>query len=372
MKYFTDEIQQFFSHLENTRRVRTLKAPPAGMTDLCSNDYLCLSRDERLIAALREGIELYGAGSTASRLVSGHRDVFGELETSYAHWVDAEDALFFANGYAANVGTLSAILDAGYAAFADRLCHASLLDGVRLSGARKVYFQHNDLNHLESLLRKAPEKRRIIISESLFSMDGDFAPVTELCELADRYGALLYIDDAHALGVYGDQGKGLSTGADIRVGTFGKALGLEGAMVAGGALLKKFLVHTARTFVFSTAPMPAIAHAGLRAIDLVRKMNNERRELQAVSEKLRHDLHAQGINTGLSRSQIIPALCDSEASALDLASALQTAGYHVKAIRPPTVRQSRLRISLNAGVTPDVARRFAEALVTALRPANQK
>ena len=266
MEFFTEDVRKFFLHLENTHRVRTLKEPPPGLTDLCSNDYLCLSKDARIITALKDGIDIDGAGSTASRLVSGHRDVFSALEGAYAKWVGSEDGLFFANGYAANVGALSAIMDGSYAAVADRLCHASLMDGIRLSGARKVYFHHNDLDHLEALLKKAPEKKRMIVTESLFSMDGDFAPMADLVALAKKYLALLYVDDAHALGVYGNAGSGLSLGADFRVGTFGKALGLEGAVVATDALSKRYLLHTARTFVFSTAPLPALAHAALEAI----------------------------------------------------------------------------------------------------------
>ena len=361
MSFFTDDVHKFLTHLENTDRVRTLKPPPENLIDLCSNDYLCLSKDARITAALKTGIDLYGAGSTASRLVNGHREVFSELEAAYAEWVGSEDGLFFANGYVANVGSLSAIMDGSYAAFADRLSHASLMDGIRLSGARKVYFHHNDLNHLEELLKKAPEKRRMIITESLFSMDGDFAPVADLVQLAQKYSALLYVDDAHALGVYGNLGSGLSAGADFRVGTFGKALGLEGAVVATTALAKKYLLHTARTFVFSTAPLPAIAYAALAAIGIGQGMDRERLEIQSVSAQLRSGIAALGYSTGNSASHIIPLLCASEAEALSAAEALLGAGYHVKAIRPPTVKQSRLRISVNAGITRANADHFLQA-----------
>lgn len=373
MGFFTDDVQKFLAHLESTHRVRTLKEPPKDLIDLCSNDYLCLSKDHRITAALKAGVDLYGAGSTASRLVSGHRDVFSELEAAYADWVGSEDGLFFANGYAANVGSLSAIMDGSYAAFADRLSHASLMDGIRLSGARKVYFHHNDLNHLEELLKKAPEQRRMIVTESLFSMDGDFAPMADLVQLAQKYSALLYVDDAHALGLFGNAGSGLSAGADFRVGTFGKALGLEGAVIGTSALAKKYLLHTARTFVFSTAPMPAIAHAALAAIGIVRGMDRERVEIQAVSAHLRSGIAGLGYSTGNSASHIIPLLCTSEAEALSAANALLGAGYHVKAIRPPTVKQSRLRISVNAGLSADAAERFLQALSGSLGPiAGQK
>lgn len=362
MNFFTTDVQKFLAHLESTHRVRTLKEPPRGLLDFCSNDYLCLSKDPRITEALKAGIDIYGAGSTASRLVSGHRDVFSALEATYAKWVGSEDGLFFANGYAANVGSLSAIMDGSYAAFADRLCHASLMDGIRLSGARKVYFHHNDLGHLEDLLKKATEKKRMIVTESLFSMDGDFAPMADLVVLAKKHSALLYVDDAHALGIYGNAGCGLSQGADFRVGTFGKALGLEGAAVATDSLTKKYLVHTARTFVFSTAPVPALAHAALEAIRIVQGMDAERQQIHAVAEQIRNGAEALGYPTGKSQSHIIPLLCESEATALSAAEKLVGAGYHVKAIRPPTVKQSRLRISVNAGIDKMVAAGFLKGL----------
>lgn len=362
MNFFTDDIRKFLAHLESTHRVRTLKVPPGNLIDLCSNDYLCLSQDQRIISALKTGLDLYGAGSTASRLVSGHRDIFTELEAAYAQWVGTEAGLFFANGYAANVGTLSGILDGSYAAFADRLSHASLVDGVRLSGARKVYFKHNDMNHLEDLLKKSTEKRRMIITESLFSMDGDVAPMPDLLELSKKYSALLYVDDAHALGVCGTAGSGLSHGADFRIGTFGKALGLEGAVVATSELAKKYLVHMARTFVFSTAPLPAIAHAAITAIELVQGMDAERAQIQQTSAYIRSAIKDMGYSTGLSASHIIPLLCESESAALRAADALALAGFHAKAIRPPTVKQSRLRISVNAGINRVAADQFLQAL----------
>lgn len=368
MQFFEQQLDDFFSLIARTARERRLIAPPAPSDafDLSSNDYLCLSRHPQIHAALKQGIDLFGAGSTASRLVAGHRDIFSELEEVYAKWVGSDDALFFANGYAANVGTLTAILDGAYAAFTDRLCHASLLDGVRLSGARKVYFRHNDLSHLEELMSKATEKKRIIIVESLYSMDGDFAPLPALFDLAQRHGALLYVDDAHALGVWGEDGQGLAAGhwgrADFSVGTCGKALGLEGAFVATSSRVKKYLIHNARTFVFSTAPLPAIASAAVAAIRLARTLAGERQRIAEVATFLRAELKRLGYSTLASSSQIIPLLCASERDALEKARRLVEAGFYVKAIRPPTVKESRIRISVNSGITLDTARRFITAL----------
>lgn len=349
---FTDQdLDSFFEKLNSTNRERQLSEPNVDAVDLCSNDYLCLSKHPKLTHALHEGIYLYGAGSTASRLVRGHRAVFDALEKKMASWLNAPAALFFANGYAANVGTLSALCDASYECFIDRLAHASLVDGVRLSGAKKIYFRHNDRAHLEELLKKSKSPRKVIVTESIFSMDGDRAPMDTLETLAARHEALLYVDDAHAVGVCGDEGRGLASSAvDLRVITLGKALGLEGALVLANKKLRRFLLHQARTFVFSTAPLPAIVHAALTAVDLVREMQNERALIERYSQMLREKIASLGFSYGLSSTHIVPLLLENEKAALDRAEILEKKGFHVKAIRPPTVKESRLRFSLNAGL----------------------
>jgi len=363
MDFFDRDLAAFFESLKKHNRERALEVAPEGSVDLCSNDYLCLSRDAEVIRALKDGIDRYGAGSTASRLIRGHREVFDALESEFAGWVGAEAALFFANGYAANVGCLSAICDASYDVFIDRLAHASLVDGVRLSGARKIYFRHNDLEHLESLLAKSRAAKKIIVTESLFSMDGDRAPLAEIAALKEKYRALLYADDAHAIGVYGEKGRGLAgPECDFRVATMGKALGLEGALVATSAAARKFLMHSARTFVFSTAPLPAIAYAGLTALRRAQAMGNERHHLQQLADTLRIKIAGTGYSTGASTTHIIPVLCASESEALSLAAKMQNAGLHVRAIRPPTVKESRLRISLNTAITESIINRIVDVL----------
>lgn len=363
MDFFDRDITAFFETIQKTNRERQLEVAAPGSIDLCSNDYLCLSRHPALVTALKEGIDRYGAGSTASRLIRGHRDVFDALETKFAAWVGAEAALFFANGYAANVGCLSAICDASYDVFIDRLAHASLVDGVRLSGARKVYFRHNDLVHLGELLAKSKAKKKLIVTESLFSMDGDRAPLADIAALKEKYGALLYADDAHAIGVYGETGGGLAgPECDFRVATLGKALGLEGALIAASSRARKFLLHNARTFVFSTAPLPAVAYAALTAIELAQRMQQERAHIAALAMALRKAVASSGFSTGTSTSHIVPVLCGSETEALNLAARMQQAGLHIKAIRPPTVKESRLRISLNAGITSDILKKIAGLL----------
>ncbi|TGJ99246.1 8-amino-7-oxononanoate synthase [Leptospira semungkisensis] len=354
---FLSQLPAYFSRLESQKRVRTLD-PPTGL-DFCSNDYLGLSQNPKLLEALKEGIDLYGAGSTASRLVRGHRSVFEELESEFSNWVHAESSLFLANGYAANVGAISCVADPSYLIFCDRKNHASLMDGVRLSGGKKVYYRHSDLNHLEELLQKySGHANKMIVTESIFSMDGDSSDLSSLIHLKEKYGCLLYLDEAHSIGVFGEKGAGLSSAQvpsqisniDFRMSTFGKALGLEGAMISTSSDARKYLLHSARTFVFSTAPLPAIAHAGLSAIRLVKEMDAEREKVLSHSEYLRSRLHKLGKDTGNSSSQIVPILLGSEAIALDLADKLAKSGFQAKAIRPPTVDVSRIRVSINAKV----------------------
>ncbi|AFM14334.1 aminotransferase class I/II-fold pyridoxal phosphate-dependent enzyme [Turneriella parva] len=358
MQAFTKQVENFLLHAEKTNRLRSLEAPPENLIDLCSNDYLGLAKHRRIKDALKTGVDLYGGGSTASRLVRGHRGIFAQVERQTAEWLGGEAALFFANGYAANVGALSAICDSSYVAFIDRLAHASLVDGVRLSGAQKVYFRHNDMQHLGELLAKHRATKAIIITESLFSMDGDMAPAGALIDLKTKFDALLYIDDAHGIGVYGDAGCGLSPReADFRVITFGKALGLEGAAIVCSDASRSYLLHNARTFVFSTAPMPAILHAAAVAIELVKGMQGERERLQQVSATIRNAV--KDAARMKSSSHIVPLICESEAAALELAGRFAAAGFHTRAIRPPTVKESRVRLSLNSNLTAEQAAQIA-------------
>ncbi|TGM86467.1 aminotransferase class I/II-fold pyridoxal phosphate-dependent enzyme [Leptospira licerasiae] len=367
---FFSELPAFFSRLESQNRIRTLD-PPSGL-DLCSNDYLGLSTHPEVIQALKEGIDIYGAGSTASRLVRGHRTVFDELENDFSDWVQSEDSLFFANGYAANLGTISCVADPSYTIFCDRKNHASLMDGVRLSGAKKVYYKHSDLNDLENSLKKYQgTKHKMIVTESVFSMDGDKTDISALIDLKEKYGALLYIDEAHAIGLFGKDGAGVSleksisrtSEIDFRMSTLGKALGLEGAVISTSKDARKYLLHSARTFVFSTGPLPAIAHAGRVAIRLAKLMNKERSILEENSEFFRTSLHRIGYNTGNSNTQIIPMLMGSEEQALELSSILYQNGFQAKAIRPPTVDISRIRVSLNS----KIARKDLEKFIQLVR-----
>ncbi len=363
MQAFTKQIGDFLRHAESTHRLRTLEVVPPGLIDLSSNDYLGLSQHPRLKDALKTGVDIYGAGSTASRLISGHREIFTKVEAQLADWLHGESALIFANGYAANVGAISAICDSSYVALIDRLAHASLVDGVRLSGARKVYYRHNDMDHLAELLEKHQAAKCIIITETLFSMDGDFAPFGELVQLKNQSGALLYIDDAHGIGVYGESGNGLSpVEADFRVITFGKALGLEGAAIICSHAGRTYLLHNARTFVFSTAPMPAILYAAAEVIKLIQSMGAEREKLRRTSALIRTAV--RDLAKLKSASHIVPLICDSEAAALALSKKFAAAGFYARAIRPPTVKESRVRLSLNANLGSAEVERVAELVRT--------
>jgi 8-amino-7-oxononanoate synthase len=356
----------FQQHLETIRlknRYRVLKEP-FGI-DFSSNDYLGLYDNPILENAFLKGIELYGLGSTASRLIRGHRDVFETTEEKFAHWVGSENSLYLANGFIANISLLDTICDKDTVVFSDRLNHASILDGIRLAGVDCRYYRHLDMNHLEELLKKYEQtKRKIIVSETVFSMDGDLCDTNHLLELKQKYGAVLILDEAHAVGVFGDDGKGLCgdkqnfdekklAQIDFRIYTCGKSMGLQGAFIACSTLAKEYFINTMRGFIFSTAPMPALMYALSTSIDLIIGMDKERKKVLELANLFRQKAIDAGYNTLQSKSQIIPVITGTEEKALQLASFLQKKGFDTRAIRPPTVKESRLRVSINAKRTEE-------------------
>jgi len=364
--------------LEAQLQLRNL-THPAGI-DLCSNDYLGLSADPRLRQAVVEALE-HGAAiaSTGSRLLSGNAPVWEDLEAEFAAFVGAESTLFFTSGYAANLGLLSALLGPDDVVFSDSSNHASLIDGIRLSHARKVIFPHLDLNFLEDHLERAVAVRgqKFIIIESLFSMEGDRAPLREIAALAARHGAEIIVDEAHATGVFGPQGRGLVAEAGLSgrvlasVHTCGKALASAGAFVACPKTLKLFLVNHARTFIFSTALPPYVAFQIRAAIGFAREADEQRTRLFSLAASLRARLSEAGLNTGWSDSPIVPVLLGSNELALAAASRLRAEGFAIRAIRPPTVPPgtARLRLSLYAGLSATDCERLSRALPEACRPA---
>ena len=331
------------------------------LVNFASNDYLGLSLHPALIAASRAYSEKYGAGVAASRLVTGEHPAFAELETRIARAKNQPAALVMASGYQTNLTAVAALADKEVAGrpvsiLADRLAHHSLLQGAQLSGARLSRFQHNDCDHLEKLLRARTDKGDfcLIVTESVFGMDGDLADLARIGDLARRYGALLYVDEAHATGVFGARGYGLcedfSDLVDVAMGTFGKALGGFGSYLACAPDIREFLIPRCGGLVYSTGLPPAVLGAMDAALTLVPQLAAERKNLLAQAARLRAALLAQGWNCGASASQIVPVRIGAESDALALAAELDKAGFLVPAIRPPTVPagSSRLRLSLSA------------------------
>ena len=364
--------------LEAGGLLRSLR-PPAGI-DLSSNDYLGLARHPRLIEQFIEGVRREGCGSTGSRLLRGERQAFDDVERRFADFKGADRALYFSTGYLANLAVLTALPEAGDVILSDASNHASLIDGARLSRARTIVFPHNDVDAVRQALDGLPAGGvRFVVVESLFSMDGDVAPLAAYADLCAAAGAVLVVDEAHAVGVFGPRGTGLSEDIGVRhpsdpyvtINTVGKALGASGAFVAAPAWAIEYLVQRARPFIFSTAAPPAIAAAVHASLDLVRDEPERRARLLARSRYLRDALRAAGIDAPAGTSQIIPVYLGDNQRACLVAEALQRDGFDVRAIRPPSVPSgtARLRLSLNAELPEATLDRFVAALGVALKEA---
>jgi 8-amino-7-oxononanoate synthase len=368
--------------LQDHSQFRSLDIP-AGIS-LCSNDYLALAADPRLKHAVLAAIEsCERIGSTGSRLLSGNSRDWEVIESEFANFVGAESALYFTSGYTANVGLLSSILRPNDIVFSDALNHASLIDGIRPSRARKFIYPHGDLRFLEHALQQNANASgaNIIVTESIFSMEGDIVPLAEILHLAEQHGAYVIVDEAHAIGVRGAQGRGLVAELTAElpnrsrvlatVYTCGKALASIGAFVCCSRTVKDFLVNHARNFIFSTAAPPYIAHQIRAALDLARAADNRRKHLAQIAATLRAELSAAGLDCGSSTSHIIPIILGSNETALHVASQLQSAGFAVKAIRPPTVAPgtARIRLSLTSAISFEDVHRLSRALVNAVSAA---
>jgi len=371
------ELERDLAGLRARDQLRSL-AQITGV-NLCSNDYLGLADDARLKEAVLQAVaSSVRVGGTGSRLLSGHDPVWDELEEEFAEFAGTKAALYFANGYAANLGLLSSVLGKGDLVFSDALNHASLIDGIRLSGARKEIYPHRDLNALEGALRlhESEPCRKLIVTESVFIMDGDIADVQALQKLAERYGASLVVDEAHATAVHGPDGSGivaeqrLTHEAFATVHTCGKALASAGAFVCGSLALREFLINHARTLIFTTAMPPYMAWQIRAALRLARGMETEREVLQANSAELIASLRGVGWDVSRSASQIVPVIIGSNEEALSAATFLQEQGFAVRAIRPPTVPAgtARLRLSLTARVSREQVTGIRAALQNWRRP----
>jgi len=351
---------------DERRRLRPFALAPGGrlrsdageFLDFSSNDYLGLSLHPLLVERACEWTRRHGAGAGASRLVTGTSAPHLAVEARLAAFKGTEAALLFASGWQANAAVLAALLKAAPDAvvLTDRLIHASLHHGIAAAGARQVRFRHNDLDHLEALLaaREGRGGPRIIVTESVFSMDGDVADLPRLAGIARAHDAFLYLDEAHATGVLGPGGAGLSAalpgGVDLVMGTFSKAMGSFGAYVAGSRLLCDYLVNACGGLIFTTAPPPGVLGAIDAALDLLPGMDAERAHLAHIAGHVRDGLRAMGFDTGASATQIIPAIVGAAGDALALAARLEEEGILAAAIRPPTVPagSSRLRLALRA------------------------
>jgi len=342
-----------------------------------SNDYLGLAADPRLARSAKDAIDQYGFGSGASPLITGRSAAQEALEEQLAQFKNTESAITFSSGFAANAGTVAALADRGDIIFSDAKNHASIIDGTRASRATVRVYPHGDVDYLDNLLNQSQNfRRRLIVTDSLFSMDGDFAPLAELVQLAETHQAMLMVDEAHATGVCGEHGRGvcelfgLEAQVPIRVGTFSKALGGHGGFVVGSRPLIDWLLNRARPFVFSTAAPAANFAAMQTALDIVGEEPFRRRELAELADHLRAELRSQGWQLGASESHIVPVIVGTEAYVTELSGRLAEKGMLVPGIRPPTVPDGEclLRISLCYGHT----RQHVSDLVMALDAFRQR
>ncbi|WP_435627479.1 8-amino-7-oxononanoate synthase [Candidatus Ferrigenium straubiae] len=360
------------------RQRRTIDSPqsPHIMVDgssylsFCSNDYLGLANHPRLIAALQQGARQHGVGAGAAHLVSGHSAAHYQLEGALAAFVGKPAALLFSTGYMANLGTVQALAGKGDTVFADKLNHASLNDAMLLSRAEMKRYRHNDMAQLASLLEQKQSGRKLIITDAVFSMDGDLAPLPELLALCERHDAWLFIDDAHGFGVLGTQGRGslahfgMASKRIIYMATLGKAAGVFGAFVAAEQVVIDTLINHARSYVYTTATPPALASAVLESLQLIREGDELRAHLRGLVAQLRGGLADLPWKLMPSDTAIQPLLIGDNEAALELSTGLRERGIWVAAIRPPTVPQgtARLRITLSAAHGEDDVKLLIEAL----------
>lgn len=340
----------------------TLEQEGKTLLHFSSNNYLGLAGHPTLKSAAIKAIQDWGVGGGASRLVSGNSRLYFELETRIAKFKNTESALVFPSGYAANIGSIGALAQKHDLIFADRLCHASLIDGARLSKATLRVYRHKDTEQLAKLLRRKKKKEQtLIITDGVFSMDGDIAPLAEILRLAEEFDALIYLDDAHATGVLGSNGRGtcdhfgLSSPRIIQMGTLSKALGSLGGFIATDRVFIEYLINKARPFIYTTALPPALLATALAGFDLIENDPEIRNRLWQLTRHVRTQINQMGFNTCGSETPIIPILIGPTETALTFSQKFLEEGIYIPAIRPPTVPDgtSRLRISLMATHTDE-------------------
>ncbi len=385
----TDFVQHELDFLETLHQRRSLKrleqesaarVSYSGkiLINFSSNDYLGLASHPRVKAAAQEAIDRYHASAASSRLICGNLEVHERLEAEIARFKQREAALVFSSGYLANLGILAALAGENDQIFSDALNHASIIDGCRLSRAQVLVYRHRDLDHLESLLRQAPPaRRRLLVSDAVFSMGGDIVDLPDLVRLARAHDCLLILDEAHATGVLGQTGHGtvehfaaqgmISAGeqcVNLEMGTLSKAVGSFGGFVACSASMREFLINKARSFIFSTALPPASAGAGIEGLRLIEEEPFRRKTLWQHFGSLKHQLEAHGFDVSGAQTPILPLTFGEEAFALHMSQQLAAMGYFVPAIRPPSVPKgtSRLRITLSAAHSAEEVKGLGDAL----------
>jgi 8-amino-7-oxononanoate synthase len=380
LKQFSD-IPAFLAERDKqhlTRRRLLLQSPQSvtpvingeSLLSFCSNDYLGLANHPDIAAAMKLAIDNCGVGSGASHLIDGHHQEHELLEQELAEFTGREAALVFSTGYMANIGVMAALMNRGDSILQDKLNHASLIDGAQLAQSKLLRYRHNDVDHLHSQLLIASGKK-LVVTDGVFSMDGDCAPLQNVCEAASNQNAWVMVDDAHGVGVLGPQGSGLvnhlgltSKDVPLLVGTLGKAFGTSGAFVAGDQEVIDYLLQTARTYIYTTATPPAIAAATRASLKLVKQADDRRKHLTELIAALRSGVQSLGLELMPSETPIQPIVVGSNEDVLRISQALKDRGILVTAIRPPTVPvgSARLRITLSAEHSFEQVDRLLNAL----------
>ena len=380
---FLKDLQRQLDELQHTHQLRqcrtvtSAQGPVVTMDDgsekvlLCSNNYLNLADDPRIKQAATEALDQYGFGAAASRLISGTMRPHVELEQAFAAFLHQEAALYFPSGWTANGALLTTLPQQGDLVLIDRFDHASIIDAVKASDADFHTYRRNQPERLEKYLADGKYKNRFIVTESVFSMDGDVANLRELVELKNRYNAVLIVDEAHSLGCFGATGAGLCEqegildDIDIIVAPLGKAVAATGGIVAGPKAVIDTLVNKARPFIYTTAPSPVIAAAAMKSLEIIQNEPGRRNRLQNNAAFLRNAFIEMGLDIGHSTTQIIPVILGDSAKAMETSQKLYDAGYFISAIRPPTVPPgtARLRVSVQSDHTQEQLRGLCEAML---------
>ncbi len=365
------------------RSRKVIQSPQAVEVDLdgrkllnfCSNDYLGLANHPEVVAAFQEGAARYGVGSGSAHLVCGHSDAHHELEEALAKFTGRDRALLFSTGYMANMGVISALVGRNGEVFEDRLNHASLIDGGLLSRAKFSRYRHADMAQLEALLQKSDREEKLLVTDGVFSMDGDIAPLPEMVSLCEQFGAQLLVDDAHGFGVLGEQGGGCASHFNLTqkklpmlVGTLGKSFGTFGAFVAGSEELIEYLIQQSRSYIYTTALPPAVAEATLTSLKILQADDWRRERLKKLIGRFRLGARRLGIELMASETPIQPILVGDSAKASAMSERLLKRGIWVGAIRPPTVPKgaARLRVTLSAEHSDDQLDRLLDGLAGAM------